>query len=28
LCIVAVVFSLMLIGFSLEEKENIMLGLE
>ncbi|HNV93632.1 MAG: dipeptide transporter [Candidatus Methanofastidiosum methylothiophilum] len=28
LCIVAVVFSLMLIGFSLEEKENIVLGLE
>ncbi|MDY1591624.1 MAG: ABC transporter permease [Methanofastidiosum sp.] len=28
LCIVAVVFSLMLIGFSLEEKENIVMGLE
>mgnify|MGYP003880591911 CR=1 FL=1 len=27
-CIVAVVFSLMLIGFSLEEKENIVMGLE
>lgn len=27
-CIVAVVFSLMLIGFSLEEKENIVIGLE
>ncbi|NPV51373.1 MAG: ABC transporter permease [Candidatus Methanofastidiosum sp.] len=28
LCIVGVVFSLMLIGFSLEEKENIVMGLE
>lgn len=28
LCIVAVVFSLMLIGFSLEEKENMLMGLE
>jgi peptide/nickel transport system permease protein len=28
LCIVGIVFSLMLIGFSLEEKENIVLGLE
>lgn len=28
ICIVAVVFSLMLIGFSLEEKENIVIGLE
>ncbi len=28
LCIVAVVFSLMLIGFSLEEKENMVMGLE
>lgn len=27
-CIVAIVFSLMLIGFSLEEKENIVMGLE